>query len=120
MAYTQFAKDKPVLADTGAVVVDSTRQNLMALRDAVLMGIAQGWTLAVSGGTAEQPGVITYSNGVERLRLTVTWGSSGGALGNPSTIVYAYSGNSGTLYENIGTATMTYDASGNMTGIAWS
>lgn len=122
MAYTLFAKDKPVIADTGAQVVDATRNNLMALRDAIVSGTLQGWTIAVTAGTgtAEQPQTIVYSNGVERVRLTTTWGSSGGALGNPQVVVFAYSGNSGGAYDTIGTATYSYDASGNMTGIAWS
>ncbi|HEY0818127.1 MAG TPA: hypothetical protein VGD46_05065 [Rhizobacter sp.] len=120
MAYTQFAKDKPVITDTGGQVVDATRTNAMALRDAIQMGVMPNWTFTTSGGTAEQPDVITYANGVERLRLTITWGSTGGTVGNPTVIAYAYSGNSGGAYDAIATATNTYDSNGNMTGTTWS
>ena len=34
MAYTKFQSGKPDIADSGGVVIDDTRENLMALRDA--------------------------------------------------------------------------------------
>lgn len=119
MAYIPFASDKPVITDQGGQVVDDMRQNLMALRDACVAGAMIGWTLTPSGGTAEEPGVIMYAKGVERVRVTVTWGTAGGAIGNPQVIAYAYSGNSGGVWDAMGTLTLTYDASGNLTGSSW-
>lgn len=120
MAYTPFVSDKPNIADTGTAVIDNTRQNLMALRDACVAGVLAGWALTASGGTAEYPTQLLYSKGTERVRLTITWGSSGGALYNPQTIVYAYSADSGGLYDTIGTLTNTYDTNGYLTAASWS
>lgn len=120
MAYTPFVDDRPVISDTGAQVVDRTRENLMALRDAVVAGVMPGWGMSVSGGTAEQPATILYSKGTQRVRLQVTWGSSGGTLGNPTQIVYSYSSNSGSLYDGMGTLTLSYAADGSITSTSWS
>lgn len=120
MAYTPFVPDKPVITDTGGDVVDATRENLMALRDAIVAGVLAGFNFSASGGTAAYPTTMLYSKGVERIRATVTWGSSGGALNNPQVVVYAYSANSGGLYDTIGTLTMTYDVDGNLTSSTWS
>ena len=45
MGYTKFVSDKPVIADDGDVVINNTRQNLMALRDAVVAGNVVDWDL---------------------------------------------------------------------------
>jgi hypothetical protein len=80
-----------------------------------------------SGGTAEEPAQIIYEKSRtgdrEAVRLTVTWGTTGGEDGSPTTIVYAYAPDYPTLaggWDTIGTATMTYDANGNMTDLQWS
>lgn len=121
MAYIPYVSDTPDIADTGAEVIDDTRQNLMALRDAVVAGALLDWdcTVTVGGGTAEEPDEIIYKNGVEWLRLDITWGTTGGEDGNPTVIVYAYSANSGGLYDTIGTLTHTYNANGTVTATAW-
>lgn len=78
------------------------------------------WALTPSGGTAEQPAVVVYAKGVERVRATLTWGTTGGAAGNVTTAAYEYSANSGTDYSAIGTKSLTYDAAGNVTLTTWS
>jgi len=115
MAYVPFVEDTPDITDTGAVVIDNTRENLMALRDACVVGALVGWDMAASGGTAAEPAQILYTHNVsaELLRLTVTWAS-----GRPSVVVYAYDGGGG--YDTIGTWTATYDGSGNLTAETWS
>jgi hypothetical protein len=120
MAYTLFAVDKPDITDTGAEVIDNTRENLMALRDAVVAGALMGWDMAASGGTAAEPTQILYTHNVsgELLRLTVTWGTSSGEDGNPKVVVYAYDGGGG--YDTIGTWTASYDSNGNLTAEVWS
>lgn len=98
----------------------SMRDNMRALRDMVVAGFAPGWGMAPSGGTPEQPAQVLYSNGLERLRVALTWGATGGASGNVTQAAYAYSADSGTTYSTIGTRTLSYDSAGNCTGITWS
>jgi hypothetical protein len=94
----------------------------MALRDACVAGALVDWNLdiTVGGGSAAEPDELIYKKSTEWLRLQITWGTTGGDDGQPTVIVYAYSANSGGLYDTIGTATMTYDSSGNMTDVTWS
>ena len=120
MVYVPFVSDKPDIVDTGAQVIDDSRQNLMALRDAVVAGNLVGWAMAATGGTPAEPTQILYSKGTERIRLTITWGTTGGEDGNPVTVVYAYDGDAGASYDTIGTWTGTYDVDGNLTAEAWS
>ena len=118
MPCTQYSEPNPTSSQTGPAFAQSTRDNLLAVRDMVTMGIMPGWSMATSGGSAAEPAVITYSNTVvttERLRATVTWSS-----GNPTTIVYDYSANSGTDWARIGTKTNTFDADGYLTASAMS
>lgn len=112
MVYTAFVPDKPVIADDGDIVINNTRQNLMALRDGIVAGALKDWDMTKTGTT--EPTEILYSKGTERVRLTITWTS-----GNPTTIVYAYSSNSGGLYDTIGTLTLAY-TSGDLVSETWS
>ncbi len=121
MAYTGLDLTKPDGAtQNGAQVLQSVRDNQRALRDMIVAGFAPGWGMAPSGGTPEQPAQVLYSNGVERLRVALTWGATGGASGNVTQAAYAYSADSGTTYSTIGTRTLSYDTAGNCTGITWS
>jgi len=122
MAYDTFTPSKPnPAADNGTQAMDYVRKNLLALRDACIMGgLFFGWPLTVSGGTAEQPATLTYANGTERVKAAITWGTTGGEAGNPTVVVYSYSANSGGAYDTIGTKTITYDGSGNVTATTWS
>ena len=119
MTYPAFNPLKPdPSVDNGSDAFTGTRTNLLALRDAALAGSLPGWDLSVSGGTAERPTTWTYSKSTERLRLTITWGTTGGPNGKPQTVVSEYSSNSGTDYDAIGTSTLSYDSSGNFTASA--
>lgn len=122
MAYAHFTSDKPVIADTGAQIIDRTRENLMALRDAVVGGLMPGWglTATAGSGTAEQPQYLVYAKGTERVRLTITWGTTAGAQYNPQVVLVEYSANSGGAYDSLGTLTYTFDVNGNVTSTAWS
>lgn len=116
MAYTPHDPTTPASTQTGTAFATSTRQNLNALRDACIMGGGfYGFNLAAAGGTASEPATLTYSKGTERVRATLTWAS-----GNVTQAVYAYSANSGGLYDAIGTKTITYDGSQNVTATTWS
>ncbi len=124
MAYIDFVDDKPIISDDGDVVIDSTRENLMAVRDGVVMGKFLDWdmTPTVGGGSAAEPDSIEWRSGqgagTDRVRATITWGTSGGADGNPTSIIWAFSVN-GTVYDTMGTETITYDVNANITGTSW-
>ena len=122
MPYTPFDPAKPDAAtQNGTQFAQAARDNLKAARDACILGGGfPGWNLAVAGGTAEQPATLTYSRGTERVRATLTWGTTGGEAGNVTVAVYAYSSNSGGAYDTIGTKTVTYDTNSNITASTWS
>lgn len=122
MAYTPFDPTTPnASVQTLTQMGTSERQNMLALRDACIMGGGfYGFNLAVSGGTAAQPTTFIYSKGTERVKAVLTWGVAGGEAGNVTVAVYSYSSDSGGAYSAIGTKTITYDASGNVTATTWS
>lgn len=122
MAYLQYDETKPdATAQTLEQMGVSERGNMNALRDACIMGGGfVGFNLAVSGGTAEEPALLTYSSGTERVKIALTWGTVGGEDGNVTVAVYSYSSNSGGSYDTIGTKTITYDADSNVTATTWS
>ena len=122
MPYILYDTTKPDAATQNITQFAKTiRTNEAALRDAaILSGGFPGFNLAVSGGTAEQPALLTYTKGVERVKAALTWGTVGGESGNVVSAAYSYSANSGTLYDAIGTKTVTYDALGNVTQTIWS
>lgn len=115
MAYTAFDPTTPAGTQNGTAVPDSARNNGKAIRDAVLMGAMDGFVFSVSGGTASQPATMFWKNGTIWLRATITWGSGTGTDGNPTTIVWELSVNSGGAYDTIDTQTFTWDSSGNLT-----
>lgn len=121
MAYTVFDPAKPDAAtQNGTQFAQSIRDNLSAIRDAIVMGSVAGWNFSKSGGTAEMPGIILYSKGTGRIRITLTWGTTGGATDNVTVAVYAYSSTGGASYDTIGTKTITWDAAGLITATTWS
>ncbi len=117
MPYTAFDQTKPDAAtQNGTAFGTSTRSNLNAIRDACIMGGGfPGWNMSKSGGSASEPAQIIYAKGTERVRASLTW--AGGLV---TQSVYAYSANSGGLYETIGTVTLTWDGSNNLTSTTWS
>lgn len=119
MAYNDFQDAKPVASDNGLVVIDDIRENLMAMRDAVVMGAMSGWAYSTSGGTNEEPAQVLYTKSTEILRGTLTWGSSGGADGNVTQAVWAYSANSGSTYDTIGTESISYNTDGTVSSTSW-
>lgn len=106
---------------SGVATLVNTYKNSDVSGTAIVMdGHYYAWGLTPSGGTAEKPAVVVYAKGVERVRATLTWGTTGGATDNVTVAAYEYSSNSGGAYSAIGTKTMTYDAVGNVTLTAWS
>lgn len=124
MPYVSFDKTKPAGASNGPTVMQHIRENLMAIRDGIVLGGLPGFNCAASGGSEDQPAQYLFTgtgvNSTERILAVVTWGTTGGALGNPETIVFTYSANSGTLYEAIGTLNVAYTANGYYASHTWS
>lgn len=122
MAYPTFDATKPTwVGQTGVELAQNVRDNVQAIRDAcVLGGGFPGWNCTPSGGTAPEYAVLTYANGVERVKVELTWGTTGGEDGNPTVAAYSYSADSGSTYSAIGTKTITYDADGYVTATNWS
>ena len=121
MAYTPYDSSKPdPTSQNGTAIMDSIRKNLNAMRDAVVMGSFAGFNMAATGGTADQPALLTYSKGTERVKAALTWGTTGGEANNCTVAVYSYSSNSGGAYDVIATCTITYDGSGYVTATTWS
>lgn len=120
MAYSPYVIGNPDgSTGTGSSFATQLQTNLNALMHAVILGAMKSWNMAVSNGTgtAAMPQFIVFSNGVFRLRKTITWN---GTTGNVTAVLYEFSSNSGTSYDSIGTCTYSYDGSQNLTGWTWS
>lgn len=121
MAYASFDHTKPDGAtQNGAQVLQSIRDNSRALLDQVVGGFAVGWAATPSGGTAARPAEWLFAKGADRLRITQTWGTTGGSTGRLVQAVYARSYNAGSTWEPMGTQTLNYTAGGEFAGDIWS
>lgn len=119
MSYQPFVIGNPDgSTGTGATFAQQLRDNLNALTHGVVIGAMRSWNYAqtIGTGTADKPQFMTWSNGVYRLRASPTWNVEG----NPSSILWEYSANSGSSYSVVGTCTYTYDAAQNCTAYTWS
>lgn len=125
MAYTHFDRTTPDAESQSIVEMGvSTRENFAALQDAIITtGTVPQWdgeSQDSDGGTPpttpETPDQVVYSKGTERVKVTMTWSGSDIL----TSAVFYYSANSGTLYETMGTVTITYDGSDNYLSHAWS
>ena len=73
-------------------------------------------SITITGtNTAATPQSMTYTKSTERVRASLTWSS-----GNVTVASYYYSADSGATYDLIGTNTITYDGSDNVTATTWS
>jgi len=122
MAYIPFDATKPTTAQTRQAAITSILQNFLAARDSLIMGEFPGFNYSVSGGTADQPAIMYWTDGTECVKASLTWGNSGGTDGNPTVIVYAYAptGGTGGTFVTIKTVTYAYDDNGNLTNTTWS
>jgi hypothetical protein len=126
MAYNEFTKGTPVVSQDINDFTDSTRKNVMALRDALVMGQMPGWDYEPFNplsGTNAQPDIALWTKGITRLLGALTWGTTGGEDGNITEEIWqiTYNKDAGTVvWEDIGTKTITYDANGDVTSITWS
>lgn len=121
MTYVHFDPAAPASDHDALEDIDAIRNNLLALRDAALMGGLAGWETEVVEGTGseDQPQYIYLKNGSIWLRMTFTWGSSGGGAGNPTSIAHHKSENAGTDWDAVGTQSFTYSEGGYLTSSSW-
>lgn len=116
MAFVDFDPAQPDgSVDNGSAALADIRNNQGALRVYIAAALFAGYTYAQSGGTAAQPTAITLTKGATIIRFTLTWGTTGGELNQPKTILIEISTNSGSSYDEVGTITNTYDAGGELT-----
>lgn len=118
-----FTENKPVAAGTINELATDTRENLHALRDAVVMGGVAFWNYSISGGTAEQPNELRYTKGAQRIRCKLTWGVSGGAIGSVTVAEWEYTADhaaASPVWLPIATETLTYDSGFNCIATVWS
>jgi hypothetical protein len=135
MTYTVFDQTAPEPTQGGAEVLTSTRENLIAVRDAIIAdGFFPGWDMETqdSDGSAppttpEQPDQVVFFKDSELIKLSLTWGTAGGEEGNVTQIVAEYSADAGALFEPMGatgypngTLTISYDANGVPLSHTWS
>jgi hypothetical protein len=113
-----FQDSKPVKTDPFMEVVTSIRDNSRALRNNVMAQIGEWWNYSVSGGSAEEPAVMTWEKVAtdERIRATVTYT---GVTGYVSVVDWAYQ-LAAAGYVVIGKQTFTYDGDGETVSIVWS
>lgn len=131
MSYTQFDYAVPNTSQTRQETVDASRDNLLALRDAIAMGYVPGWdmtpgdssdtataTFTSTMANAAEPQIIKYENGTEEILLWITWTNNA-----PSVIKYYYSPDNSSGYpgnrELIGQENITYDVNKNVSGVTW-
>lgn len=118
MAYVPFEKNKPVISDTGLVVIDDIRNNLMSLRDAIVAGKMFGFDYSFTGGTSAEPTTMLYTSGVEIIKVVQAWDAN--APNRITQARYYYSGDSGTGYDFIKRVINTYTSTEtDLTSTAW-
>lgn len=126
MAYNPFTNGKPVSSDNGLVAMDHIRYNLMAMRDALIMGAMSGWDMTTPAGTTEKPTQILYTNKdntSEQIRLVIEWGTTGGGTDNVVKVSYDYTSNNGTNWEWVGPyrhKNIVYNTDGTVESANWS
>ena len=135
MAYTDFTITAPAATQTPGAALTSARENLLAMRDALIggAGLFPGWNCQAqnANGTSPptdptKPAQYLWSKGTERIKMALTWGTTGGAADQVTRVVISYSADSGATYDIIkgdtsgGYYDSTYDSEGNWISGAWS
>jgi hypothetical protein len=131
MAYTAYDATKPDQAtQNGVAFGNSTKNNLLALRDAIVaLGTVQGFNYYATGANPAEPSTVYFKRGTECVKAVLTWSS-----GSVTKAAHYYAANeshasfpsstNGT-YEAMVDASgyyvlnITYDGSGNPTSTTW-
>lgn len=116
MAYRTYDRTLPDGSSQAVLeVTASARQNLDALIDALVMGgTYEGVSMTVTGDP-EQPDSVVYARGAGRIWLGIMWNEDG----NPESISYYSSKDSGGTWDLIGNKVVTWDSGGNVTRTDW-
>lgn len=117
-SYTALALDKPNGAtQAGTAFGQSIRDNEIALAIGIAVGELEtyAYSQSVGAGDALRPDIEYWTSGTNKIRVTNTWGTSGGQDGNLTQRVIEWSTDSGSSWAAVKTITYTYDASGNLT-----
>ena len=132
MPYTTYSTAAPNISQTRQAAIDSIRYNLMALRDALVMGELMNWDMTAgdsSSGTSpvfttppangSEPALVRFRNSPEEIMLWITW-----STGVPTKIRYYYSPTYLSGYPAnlaiIRAENISYDVNGNVTSTSWS
>ena len=115
MPSDQFDAAVPVVTQTRFAAVESSRKNMLAVRDMCSMGVFPGFNFSVAGGTAAQPAQHFYKKAAVWFKVDITWGANGSV----SIATYSHSIDSGVTYDAIGTMSITYTADGFVSQITW-
>ena len=135
MAYTDFDPAAPdPSTDSPGTCFDETLANLLAMRDSIVggTGFFPGWNMAAYDASnttppasdADEPAYLVFTKGSDKVKVTITWGTSGVTDGWPTRLVASWW--NGSSYDVIkggstnGYYDITYDANGNVTSAAWS
>ena len=116
--YNHIDLTKPDPAtQAGTAFGNSSRDQIKVAIVALACGELEGFTYSQSGGTAQYPGIQLLTNGVYRIRRTLTWGNGtpAGTLNNITAAVLEWSDDSGGTYVTVASETRTYDTNGNLT-----
>lgn len=121
MTYVHFDDDDPVGTSNGPSVVATIEANLQAIRDAIIMfGGMPRWNMSVTVGTgsASYPQYryqTHYSVSAKKVRAEYTYSSN-----KITSVAYDYTEDNFTTTLRVGTRTITYDGSNNVTATSWS
>jgi hypothetical protein len=90
---------------------------MSSLADGVVIAGMFGWNMQVTAGPADQPTELVYfeDDQVNQLRETVTWN----AEGNPESMFYERTYDSGANWEVIGTKNVAWSPDGAAIAVTW-
>jgi len=130
VSYTDFVATTPdPTTQTPGQAFTSDRENLLALRDALIGGVGflPGWSCYAENAdhsrpptTPDQPAQLLFAKGTERIKAVLTWTGA-----NVTRIVVSYSANAGTDWDVIkggstnGYYNITYDVNDNFLSADW-
>lgn len=121
MAYVHFDDDDPVGTSTGTAVVATIEANFQAIRNMIAsIGAMPRWNMSATNGTgsAAYPQYRYQTNTTDsnkKIRAEYTYSSN-----KVTAIAYDYTEDNWSTTNRIGTRTITYDGSNNVTATSWS
>lgn len=93
-----------------------TNVDIGEIFNALMTGMHLGWNTSYVGADLTKPDQKIFIKGEERIRLDMTYLTSGPATGKLDEIVYMYSSDNGVNYAQLGTEQFSYNGSGLLQG----